>query len=88
MAVNVGHRTLEASYLEAAAVTPDNDADLPGGTCGGLWIGTAGDGTLRVITSQGTQVDFAAVASGALLKLAVRRVMQTGTGASEIVALY
>lgn len=69
--------------VRAVAVTPNDSTELGGVVA--LYIGTAG--TLSVICADGSQCDFGAVAAG-VLPLKVRRVRSTGTGASNIVALY
>jgi hypothetical protein len=74
------------SFVDAAAVTPNDGADLPGGPCQGVYVG--GAGTLTVVTKAGTSVLFAAVPAGTTIRLRVRRVMATGTAATSIVALY
>lgn len=79
--------TLESPAWDAAAVTPNDGADLPKIATRALWIG-AGDGTLSVVMSGGTTVAFAGVAAGTLLPIRVDRVRATGTGATGIVALY
>jgi hypothetical protein len=73
-----------ASYVGAAAVTPNDGTDLTVSPCRALYIGTAG--TLRV-TVNGSTVNFGAVVAG-VFPVAVTRVHATGTGASNIVALY
>ena len=73
-----------ASYVGAAAVTPDNATDLTVAPCRALYIGTAG--TLRV-TVNGSTVNFGAVVAG-VFPVAVTRVHSTGTSASNILALY
>ena len=79
--------TLESPAWDAAAVTPNDSADLPRVATRALWIG-GGDGTLSVVMSGGTTVAFAGVADGTLLPIRVDRVRATGTGATGIVALY
>ena len=73
-----------ASYVGAAVVTPDNANNLPVAPCRALYIGTAG--TLRVDVN-GVTVNFGAVVAG-VFPVACTRVHATGTGASNIVALY
>lgn len=73
---------------DARAVTPTDDVDLDvidGRFPAGLYIGTAG--TLRVVTLNGSTVDFGNAGVGTL-PLGVKQVHSTGTGASNIVALY
>lgn len=51
-----------------------------------LYIGGTGDVT--VIMRTGTQLTFSAVPSGALLPISVKRVMSTGTTATNIIAIW
>jgi hypothetical protein len=75
------------SYRQALPVTKSDSADIaPGFVSDALWIGTPGTGTLSVIMEDGKQADFAGVPVGKI-DLAVRRVLNTGTNATNIVAL-
>lgn len=74
------------TYPNAAAVTPNDSADLPS-PCQALWIGALGTGGLSVITAGGQQVDFVGVPVG-LFFINARRVRATGTGVTSIVALW
>ena len=70
----------------AAAVTPNDSADLPSpGAARRLYIG--GTGALKVTTVDGDTVTFAAVPVG-IFDVSVSRVWATGTAATNIVALY
>ena len=51
-----------------------------------LWIGTAGDGTLRVTTEEGSVLNFAGVPVG-VFPISVKLVHDTGTGVSDVVGL-
>lgn len=51
-----------------------------------LWIGTAGDGTLRVTTADGTVLNFVGVPVG-MFEVATTIVHTTGTGVSDVVGL-
>jgi len=68
-----------------AAVTPADDADLPGGPCRSLYVG--GAGTLRIIAIDGRE---ATLQSGPCQyhPIQARRVMTSGTTATGVVALY
>ena len=74
-------------YTNGFAVTP---SDAPNGDfevpARALWIGTGG--TLRVTLRGGDIVNLTNIANGTLLPLWTKRVHVTGTGASNIVALY
>ena len=67
------------------AVTPDDAADLPGGLCRAVYIGTGGD--MVVQDRHGTELTLT-VLDGAVLPFRLARVLDTGTTASGIVALY
>jgi hypothetical protein len=81
-----GPRTVRDPARDAKAVTPSNTANLPDGVCAGLWVG--GLGNVRVLTREGTDVTFTAVAAGTHLPVQVQRVFATSTTASLILALY
>lgn len=66
-------------------VTPDNGADLPGGTTRGLFVG--GDGAVAVVDAEGGTAVIISAASQ-YHPIRVRRVLADGTTASDIVALY
>ena len=68
------------------AVTPNDSLDLPAGACRALHIG--GSGTIRLIAALDTEHVTITVAGGTLLPLYVRRVLATGTTATEILAIY
>lgn len=70
----------------AAAVVPSDSTDLPVSSRA-LWVG--GEGSVEVIMVNDTSpVVFAAVPAGTLLPLRVRRVLDTNTTATNIVAVY
>jgi hypothetical protein len=81
-------RTHEAPFSYAAAVAPNDGADIPGGRpTSALYIG--GAGSLNVdLDGDGGTVAFAAVPAGTTIRIAVRRVRATGTAATSIVALW
>ena len=76
---------LESQARHAAAVTPDDGADLEP-HARGLYVGAAGD--VSVTTIGGDSVTFQGVPAGAVLPVLVARVSATGTTASGIVALW
>lgn len=76
---------LDSPATGGAAVTPHDTNELSKITRY-LYVGTAG--TLTVVTSDGTTLAFGAVTAGSLLPLRVKIVKSTGTGASNIVALW
>lgn len=75
----------DGPYLDGAAVTPNDSADLP---TVALKIYVGGAGTLRITTYRGTVLNFAAVPAGTTVPIRARRVHSTGTSATSIVALH
>lgn len=75
---------LESPGQSAAAVSPDDAIDLAV-TSRALYIGTGGD--IALTTAAGDIVTFRNVAPG-ILPLRVSRVHQTGTTATDIVAVW
>lgn len=75
-----------ASSGSAAAVTPSNTVDLPGGVTRGLYVGVSGD--VNVDMENGETVLFTALAAGIVHPLRVKRVRVASTDATGIVALY
>ena len=67
------------------AVTPSNDADLPGGVTRALMVGT--DGAVAVTYANGT-TDTIHLLAGVVHPLQVARVRVTGTSATLIKACY
>lgn len=70
---------------DAAAVTLSDSTVLD--NVKAIYVGTAGDGTLRVTTAMGNVVNFAGIPAAFILPLAVTKVHNTGTGVSNVVAL-
>lgn len=80
-----GHNAgLSAPSEKGVAVTPDDDADLAFRTRA-VWVGGAGD--LAVRWPDGTDTTFVAVPAGTLIPIRVDRILDTGTDATNIVAL-
>ena len=73
-----------ATLLSAGAGTISDTADLPT-EARALYVGGAGD--VRVLTRQGDDVVFSAVPAGSILPVFTRRVFDTNTSATLIVAL-
>lgn len=70
---------------DAHAVSPSDSADLtPYATK--LYVGGAGN--VKVTTLAGTTLTFTGVPAGTVLPVTVKRVFNTGTTASSIVALH
>jgi hypothetical protein len=68
------------------AITPDDVNPLPS-DARGIYVGTAGDLTVRLAQESGS-VKFVAVPQGSLLPIAVHQVFATGTTASNLVGVY
>lgn len=66
----------------AAVVTSDTDLN----EYRWLWIGGAGDGTLKVTTKEGSVIAFAGVPVG-IFPVSVRLVWDTGTGVTGIIGM-
>lgn len=69
----------------AAAVTPSDTIEL--GPCKALYIGGAGNVSVWM-PGRESPVTFFAVPVGTVLPVSARRVLATGTTATNIVALY
>ena len=85
----------EAAYfmtpaLDAVAVTPNDSTEI--NPCRALYIGSGGH--IKGVMSGdfagggGETVVFQSVASGTIIPISVKKVMDTSTNASNIVALY
>lgn len=75
-----------SNALSAVAVTPDDNADLVGGATKGLYLGAAGN--VKVDMADGTTVAFIALANGMVHPISVKRVYDTDTTATAILAVY
>ncbi len=75
-----------APAYNQVAVTPDDDDLIP--ETRGLYIGTAGDVTVLPAVPGATAVLYASVPGGTILPVRVVKVLDTGTDADDIVALF
>ncbi len=75
-----------APAMSAAAVTPNDSADIPTGICRALYIGVGG--TVVLDTSNATSLTFVGLQSGTILPLNIKRVRATSTTATNLMALY
>ena len=75
---------LTAPAVRADTVTPDDVADLPAASRA-IYIGGTGD--VRAETLDGDVVTFVAMQAGAIYPLRLRRVLATGTTATDLLAL-
>lgn len=69
---------------DAVAVTPSDTVNLTNPSV--IYVGTTGN--VKVTTAQGSDVTFIGVPSGAVIPVQVIRVWDTGTSASNMVAIY
>lgn len=76
---------LDTPYRHAASVSPSDSVDLTNVTRG-IFVGGAGN--LVVITEGGETVTITGVTAGTILRLCAGRVKNTGTTATNIVALW
>lgn len=76
--------TITSSSLAPFAITPDDSNDLTR-IPKGLWVGGAGDVTLRGVN--GSNVTFAGVQAGSILPVRPSRILSTGTTATGIIGL-
>lgn len=85
-------------YRRFVAITPSDTvqygefatnavgAPTPTEDISAIWVGTGG--TVALAGSDNVSVSFGNVASGTIMVVSPRRIMSTGTGASNIVALF
>lgn len=86
--ITYGRGAASDPFVNAAAITPSNSDDLPGGPCYGIWIGGAGDvAAVPAGAADGTVVTFKGCAAGSVLPGVFKRVMTAST-ATFMVALY
>ena len=82
-AADTNERTYGAET--ALNVTPSDLNDLSIGFTRGIYIG--GTGSLRVMMLDGGIATFPRIVAGSILPLCVKRVLSTGTTATNIIAL-
>lgn len=75
---------MDRSYREAVAITPSNTVDIPQTIA--IYVG--GQGNLKVDMKGGGTVTFTAVPVGKILDIRATRVYDTGTTATNLLALY
>jgi hypothetical protein len=78
-------RSITGPAVELRAVEPSDSADLPNGVCRSLFAG--GAGVIVVQDAFGSQVSLHSGASQ-YHPVQIRRVLATGTTATDIIALY
>lgn len=81
---------LEYQGTRAVAVTPADGADLTGGAPKALYVGVAGDITMIGMGASPTAagVLWKTVQAGTILPFRPRRILSTGTTATNILAIY
>jgi hypothetical protein len=81
---------VEYSLNRGVAITPDDDNDLsfPSGEnrTKGLYVGVSGD--VSVTFADGSTVVLKSLVAGVVHHLSVKRIKDTGTTATDIVALF
>lgn len=84
-----GSEGIDSPSDEFYAVTPDNDNDLPNGVPKGIFVGGAGD-IVCVGKDQDPATDSVIfkAAAGTTLPIRPRRILATGTSATNLVALH
>jgi hypothetical protein len=85
----IKHR-LDYNYAAPAKswrdITKSDSVDLPHGMCRAIYVGVSGH--IAVQGEDGTSVTFYNAAAGSILALQAKRVLSTGTTATNLVALY
>lgn len=82
----MAYKDASSPAIKAAAVTPSDVIVLDPYTKA-LYIGGSGNISV-VLADDSVAVTFAGLSAGQILPVCVNKVMQTGTTASNIVALY
>lgn len=76
-------------YNYGVAVTLHDSTNIPLGITDALWVGAKGStGTMVVVLENDTTLTFVGVPSGTLIPIAVKRVNNTTTDVTNVVALY
>ena len=74
------------SAVKATEITPDDNTDLAFNK--GLWVGTGGTLVVQMWEDpDGTTAAFGSVPTGTLLPIRVKKVLATGTTATNLVTL-
>ncbi len=82
--MSISGSMLRSIPIYAAAITVSDTANLDAVAV--IYIG--GDGDVKVTTEGGNAVTFVGVSAGDILPVAVARVWDTGTTATDMVALW
>ena len=88
MAAKINRKLQTEPAKGAAAVTPNDSTDLTYQTRG-LYVGVSGDVVVTMVDqADGANVTFTGLAGGVVHPLEVKRVWNTNTTATNIVALW
>jgi hypothetical protein len=79
--------TMSKGAYNLAAITPSDSTDLPDGVCTAVWVGTGGDIAVRT-QPMGGSVILKNVPGGYPLNVEAKRILATGTTATDLVAMY
>lgn len=71
----------------ARLVSPDDENDLPDGPCRAIWVGTSGDIELTLVGDINA-ILFSSVPASTIIPFACKRINNSNTTASGIIALY
>lgn len=90
MAYTPIQRDLNADYGAPAQswrdITKSDTVNLPHGTCRAIYVGVSGH--IAVLGEDDASVIFYNAAAGSILALQAKRVLSTGTTATNLIALY
>lgn len=67
-------------------ITPDDNNDLPGGVCRGIYVG--GQGNISVVDCYNNSMIIYSAQAGSILPFQIRRVKSSNTTAGHLIALY
>lgn len=73
-------------YTQQFPITPDDDANVPSFPIDAFYVG-GGDGSMVAIDETGKEVTYAGLLTGHVYQFALVRILDTGTGATNIVGL-
>ena len=76
---------LQGPAEAGAAISPNDTQDLPYLTRA-IYVG--GDGDIRLTLQDGSEITFSAAVAGTVLPLRASRIWQSGTSATNLVALW
>ena len=91
-AAQVGYNQIYDQGYDGLAVTPNDGADLPNGSCVGFYVTGAGNVAVNVLnsldpTAAGGTATFTGLTAGQVVLCNTKRILATGTTATGIFAL-